>query len=790
MGRAQDGLDRLAEASAAAHRLGDLELQGLAHGQHGLILIRNGRLTEAAEQLSVAVILLVDNPGELCRVLLNRSTLHLNTAALRQAELDATRCAEIAREHDLPVRYAKALDNLGYLELLRGDLPAALRLLDDAHRRLVRLAPAHSAVVAVDRARALRSAGLAREAEVELAAAIGLLRRHRLNQDLAEAELVRAEVALLDERPADAQVWARRAHQRFRRRGNETWAGLAELLMAQAWLATGQRLGKAAQTATRLAGELRASGLDEDARAAELVAAQAQLARGCPRAAATVAGAVRLRAGDRIGTRLMSRLVRAELAGARGDLRRRQAELRDGLRDLHRYQARFGSLDLRVASALHARRLAALGLAGALADGRAPVVFAWVERTRALVSRLPPVQPPPDARAAELLAELRGVRKALREAELAGRRDQSLRRRRLELEHLVRQRAWYAAGGTGLKLGRPVPLGQVAAAVGDGCLVSFLTVRGQLHALVCGRRGARLFALGEVSQATGTLRRVRADLGAAAMSKAPAALRAVVGRSLRAGLRRLDDSLWRPLSGWAGEGPVVIVPTSSLSAVPWTCLPGLRGRPISVAPSATWWLAARDRHRGRVPRHAVFAAGPGVARGEAEVRQAAAVWSSATVLTGAAATAATVLAEAGTAGMLHVAAHGVHEPESPLFSCIQLADGPLFGYDLSRAASLPPHVVLSACELGLGEVRAGDEALGMTTALLHGGAVSVVAGVGRVQDDAACEVMIRHHKALHDGASPAYALADAVSVAEFASSTESSTESSTMAPFVCFGAAW
>ena len=783
VGRAQDGLARLTEASAAAQRLGDIELQGLVHGQHGLILTRQGRLAEASEQLSVAVILLADNPAELCRALLNRSTLYLNHVKLRQAGVDATRCAEIAERHGLEVRFAKALDNLGYLEMLRGDLPAALRLLDEAHRRLVELGTAHSAVVAVDRARVLRNAGLAREADVELAEAIGQLRKHRLNQDLAEAELARAEVALLDDRPTDAQVWARRAHQRFRRRGNETWAALAELLVVRAWLATGRQPAKVAATATRLAGELRASGLVEDARAAELVGALAHLARGRPDAAAEVAGKMQLRTGDRIGTRLMCRQVRAELAEARGDHRTRQAELRDGLTDLRRYQARFGSLDLRAASALHARRLAELGLAGALTDGRPSVVFAWVERTRALASRLRPVRPPADAKGAELIAELRGVRKALRDAELAGRRAPRLRRRRVDLERQVRQRAWYAAGEVGLKAERPAPLSDVASAVGEGTLVSFLAVGGRLHALVCTGRGARLVALGQVSDMIATLQRVRADLDARPLSTPPPEVRSVVQRSLTAGLRRLDDTLWRPLAAWTGTGPVVIVPTSSLSAVPWTCLPGLRGRPVSVAPSATWWLSAPERHAGRPVRDVVFAAGPNVARGETEVRDASVVWPAASVLTGANASASAVLAEAGTAGLLHVAAHGVHEPENPLFSYIQLADGPLFGYDLPSAATLPPHVVLSACELGLAEVRPGDEALGMTAALLHGGAVSVVAGVGRVEDETACSVMIRHHKALRDGYSPAYALAEAVSVLE-------SSASSPPAPLVCFGAAW
>jgi len=52
-------------------------------------------------------------------------------------------------------------------------------------------------------------------------------------------------------------------------------------------------------------------------------------------------------------------------------------------------------------------------------------------------------------------------------------------------------------------------------------------------------------------------------------------------------------------------------------------------------------------------------------------------------------------------------------------------------HDLQQLRRPPHRVVLSACELGLARPRPGEETLGMTAALLHGGAGSVVAGVAR-----------------------------------------------------------
>nr|WP_255408602.1 CHAT domain-containing protein [Plantactinospora sp. KBS50] len=59
-------------------------------------------------------------------------------------------------------------------------------------------------------------------------------------------------------------------------------------------------------------------------------------------------------------------------------------------------------------------------------------------------------------------------------------------------------------------------------------------------------------------------------------------------------------------------------------------------------------------------------------------------------------------------------------------------------------------------------MRHGDEALGMTTALLAAGTATVIASVGRVADDAATETMVACHRAVVAGRSPAAALAEAV----------------------------
>ena len=76
--------------------------------------------------------------------------------------------------------------------------------------------------------------------------------------------------------------------------------------------------------------------------------------------------------------------------------------------------------------------------------------------------------------------------------------------------------------------------------------------------------------------------------------------------------------------------------------------------------------------------------------------------------------------------MLHIAGHGRHTGENPLFSAVELVDGPWFGYDIDELRRTPSTVVLSACELGRVSVRSGEEAIGMSAAWLHAGARTVL----------------------------------------------------------------
>jgi CHAT domain-containing protein len=246
---------------------------------------------------------------------------------------------------------------------------------------------------------------------------------------------------------------------------------------------------------------------------------------------------------------------------------------------------------------------------------------------------------------------------------------------------------------------------------------------------------------------------------------------------------RLDELLVGPLLARLGDGrPLVLVPTGVLHALPWSALPSLRGRPVSVAPSAALWRRAAEGSGRRAPvrggGRVVVVQGPGLPGAAGEVAALAGRYPRATCLAGPAANVAAVAAALDGADLAHVAAHGSFRVDNPLFSSLRLADGPLTVYDLEGLELAPRRLVLSACDAGLSGVRPGDELMGLAGALFALGMSTLVASVIPVPDAATTRLMLALHQGLQAGAGPAEALAHA----------RSGQDPAVAASFVCFGA--
>jgi hypothetical protein len=770
-------LDRAFRLLDEAVPLIPADLRGILHSLRGLLLRRVGRDEAALREYDAAIAQLTEQvePLGLLKVLSNRGTLFVALGRVGQARADLSRSAQIAERHGETMLATLVTHNLGNLDLLAGDLPSALSTYARVAGVYRDQAPGRLPDLAIDRARALLAAGLFGEADRELAAAMTQSRAQRLWFAYVDALLVRSEAALLAGRPALARAWATEARVRLRRRGNASRAAVAGLLALRARYAATATPAAVAGPARVLATVLNGLGLAEDSLVAGLLAARSLVACG------QVAGAEqelarqrRPRGSDRLDTRLLWRLAHAEVASAAGRSAEAARHLRAGMTTLRRYRSQLGCLDLQTGAAVHGMDLAARAINAAVASGSPAKVYHWSELARAQALLVPSVRPPDDPRAAAALEELRLIRSSLREAELAGMPSARLRQRRQALQRTIRECAWSAAGpGTAT---RPAPMHKIMAELAGAAMVIYVRDGQCLWALVIVDGSARLLPLGRPADADEALLRLRADLDVQAGRTLPAPLAEAVTGATRRDAAALAAIVLAPVLDLVGDRDLVVVPTGTLMTIPWAALPGCAQRPVTVAPSATTWQIARGRRGGsRRPERALLVAGPGIERGAAEVRAIAATHSRATVLTGSAATPAAVLDRLAGVSIAHFAAHGHHTVDNPLFSALDLAGGPLMGYDLQRVGRTPATVVLSSCDLGLADARPGDETLGMVTALLSAGTCTVVASVSRVADDTAMQVMIRYHRAVDRGLPPAAALASAADPGHLVS-------------FVCFGA--
>lgn len=724
-------------------------------GQLGTLLMHSGRLEEAEHWLTRAVDAMSEQTAELANLLMNRSMMRMQRHDLTRGVADLERAAAIyeAEGEDEPL--AEARHNLGYAALLAGDLVTALTLMTRSRATLAAASDLAAAISDLDRAEVLRDAGLTTEAELLLAEVAVRFGAQRMRQARGEAEFHLARSQLRHDAAAAART-AGTAARRFAALGSEGWAARAYAVRLEARVRAGRRVDPA--DLERTASALRAGGLRTEATALTLTSRLVDGGR-MPRLAADAPTPLRLRAHE----------VRAVRAAASGRDREALRAAAAGLDLLTAWQRSFGALDLQASVAMHGTELVFAGLSAAARIGDPVVLFEWSERARHLSQQVAPVRPPRDADLSADLAELRMLR-----ADLAG-SDWTADSRVRRIRDRVRERQWSGTGASGSRA--RVELAEAQSRLdGRTAILAYVYTGAGLACVVTTASSSRIVTL-DWPRIRAALDGLRADLDVAALTRG-GPMSTVVERSLDERLRRLDDELLAPAGISAGR--IVLTAPGVLAGIPWSMLPSLHGVPLTVATSVSRWLEDRAGEPGPArgsaqgPR-AGFAAGPRVPRARDEVQRAAAAWPSASVLADGDARVGAVTDLAGRSEVLHVAAHGRHATDNPLFSGLELADGTLFGYDVDLIPRAPATVVLSACELGRSSVRWGEEALGMTRVWLHAGTRCVIAAPVVVADAVAAELLAAVHTGLATGEDPAEALAGA------------SARTGLRAPFQCHG---
>ncbi|MDX6225002.1 MAG: hypothetical protein QOE64_1378, partial [Frankiales bacterium] len=760
----------LPELARAAAVLGDAHAQ--IHNQLALVYERIGHWDEALAAAGRALAI-AEAAGDtaLCSIVLcNRGITRAYRGDLAAAEADMRRSRDLALEH-AGERLA-ALDrqhNLGWILARRGRLPEALHQLDLAEAGISELG-VPLAIYQLDRAEVLLAAGLFEEAREVASRAAEELADAGHQAELADAMLLAARAGLAavrstglgrglhaSERGALAgQVAddARRAAELYDGQERLGWAAAARAVElgaegASAALEAGLSTSFFARAAD-IAAELARRGLIDDEEDVRLSAGRAAVEVGDLDAARALLGPIaerRRRVGGRHRAAFWTAVL--HLRAASGDRAGALAAARSGLRALGTMRSLLGATELYAAAAAQQRDLALVGLRLAL-PGRAALVFEWSERLRSAAFNHPPVRPPDDTELATDLERLRALMQERREGELGGEASWGLRRRQAALESSVQRRSRHAVGeaASAGPDGEPPALRAVRARLQGRRLVSLFAVEGRLRALVITARGGTLLDCGSETQVDFELRQLRLALRRAALGQPRSAA------AWHTAVARIDGILAPSL---AGEGPLVVVPTPALAVLPWTLLPVTRGRTLELSASVSAWFRERPAATSS-ERRVVLIAGPDLPEAVEEVRAIAGHYPDATVLTGRAATTAQALAALDGAWFAHLACHGSFRADNPQLSALRLHDGPLTVYDLERLSQAPRHVVLSACDSGRSGERAGAELLGLAAAFFALGARSLIASLLPVDDASTRGLMVRLHRHLHAGETPATAL--------------------------------
>ncbi|MFC3348819.1 CHAT domain-containing protein [Streptomyces echinoruber] len=715
-----------------------------------------GRHREALEDVRRAVPVL-RQAGDViwtARALTLRATVHLALGAVERADADFTAAEALwdttGQEHDK----ADAVESRGLAAFRAGDIPAALRLLDEAAERYAKLGTP-TIMLSIRRCEVLMAAGLAAEALAEADAALAVLDGIG-GQPTRKAELLlaaaRAAGSAGDAHTAIARADA--AVRLFAGQRRAWWETHARMVLLEARVAAGRRSGRMVADAAALAERLARFG-SPAAPEASLLAGRIALWLGWTADAERhLRTAARSRRAGTPPARLTGWAAQALRAQAAGSTRGVLEACRRGLDVLDEHRMTLGASELRARATAQGAELAALAQQVSLRSGGARRLLVWSERWRATVLSAPPARPPADPALLSALTAFREIAARAEDARRDGHPVPALEREQRRLEREVRSRTLHMRGdapGTGHRFAPE----RLLARLGEQRLVELVVLDGRVHVLLCGQGRVRRFTAGPLAEALVEAEHVQAGLRRLAHPGAQARLPLVE----EAG-HRLEELLLGPAARHLGSGPLVVVPPGSLHRVPWALLPSLRERVVSVSPSASSWLRARETEPPPGGRH-VLVRGPGLATGGAEVPELADRYGAPTVLEDEEARTARVLRELDGAALAHIAAHGTFRADSPLFSSLRMADGPLTVHDFERLDRSPYRIILSCCDTARFASVGADELLGLVTALLPLGTAGVVACSAPVNDEAVVPLMLALHKGLGAGLSLAEALRDA-----------------------------
>lgn len=227
--------------------------------------------------------------------------------------------------------------------------------------------------------------------------------------------------------------------------------------------------------------------------------------------------------------------------------------------------------------------------------------------------------------------------------------------------------------------------------------------------------------------------------------------------------RKLARKLYRQLVAPATErldcSRLIIIPHKALHYLPFQALMDkktylIQKYAISYVPSATALSIVNKKSVGENAKALIIGNPTGdLQYSEQEARAIGDTLPLADVVLGAQATETLLKHGAGDYSIIHIASHGVFDPEKPLASRLKLHpsegdDGDLMTDELFSCRWRASLVTLSACETGISKLSSGDELIGLQRGIFFAGTQSLLASSWKVDDKSTSYLMTRFYEHL------------------------------------------
>lgn len=774
LGQYLEADEHLSEAHQRASGEGDVELAAECQVSLANVIARQGRLRESIEMLERVVPLLV-GPW-LARARSNLAAILLHTGEHDEALIQCGLGIETAEECGETWSLATLLNNRGLIYLRSGrlrraaaDFELAERLLVDSGRELRASLIAQNLAVATARLGDLRGSMALFETAMH--------RQQAAKIENASLLVDYAETMLMVGLSADAFDLALRALQSLENSGNRMEIANVYLMLARCAFANGDARADSyceyAADSYRALGDHRSVALSKrvrflataGARGVGATAADPDLVSLSPADLAEVAilaaasptpfdengghsvdglleDARQLREGGSLSSRLIGWCAEAESRRRDGRHDEVAGAVLSGIRLATQHAAMLGSPAMRESTLRRLEVLCDVGVSSAFADGDRHLAVCLLDEVRTAAADLA-CPSPLYGEAAELVAQHRIAAQA---AESAPRESLELATALASMDQLERQlrRAILASASAPLPSTKPLHFDELCDRLGDQALLATTRDRGRMLVLVLvdgevsvHDGGDALAVAADTAQlATALDRLAKVDFG-----EASPALVDALGESWRGPARRIDTQLFSTAQAAIGDRRLVVVPDSGLAGLAWATLPSLRGRPVELAPSPSYWGDPQRSQRMERGGGTVIAIGPDVDLEGTEHRTIASMAGAVQMLAGEHATVEHICATADRADTLLLSGHGRYVPAHPLLSSVRVADGELCWYDLDTIASLPHTIVWNACQPGVSS--AGSSPFTTASHALSRGCGLLIAPVCTVSDQVASQMTSR-----------------------------------------------